>query len=175
MTPYRLQDRQKSTEVTKQHWELSSDLDSARKELQCLNAHHLVNSFPHLKESATIFWWGRLFELDVTMTSYSFVAISKSDRAKAYHEGECSSFLASWWVFFNYHCEPVLGSFHSVSFLLFLTFLLLLVTCITILLKWSTNINPLTMTNVSHHIEASQMICSANQLTGFCMIWNTGC
>ena len=29
-------------------------------------------------------------------------------------------------------------------------------------------VNPLT-TNVPHHIETSQLICSANQLTGFCM------
>ena len=30
--------------------------------------------------------------------------------------------------------------------------------------------NPLT-TNVPHHIETSQLICNANQLTGFYMIW----
>ena len=35
------------------------------------------------------------------------------------------------------------------------------------------NINPLT-TNVSHHIETSQLICIANQLTGFYMIGNIG-
>ena len=29
-------------------------------------------------------------------------------------------------------------------------------------------------TNVPHHIEASQLICSANQLTGFHMMGNTG-
>ena len=34
--------------------------------------------------------------------------------------------------------------------------------------------NPLT-TNDSHHIETSQMICIANQLTGFYMIGNIGC
>ena len=33
--------------------------------------------------------------------------------------------------------------------------------------------NPLT-TNVSHHIETSQLICSANQLTDFYMVRNTG-
>ena len=32
-------------------------------------------------------------------------------------------------------------------------------------------INPLT-TNVLHHIETSQLICSANQLADFCMIGN---
>ena len=35
------------------------------------------------------------------------------------------------------------------------------------------NINPLT-TNVFHHIETSQLICIANQLTGFYMIGNIG-
>ena len=35
------------------------------------------------------------------------------------------------------------------------------------------NINPLT-TNVPHHIETSQLICSANQLTGFYMMENIG-
>ena len=34
-------------------------------------------------------------------------------------------------------------------------------------------INPLT-TNVLHHIEISQLICNANQLTGFYMMWNIG-
>ena len=34
-------------------------------------------------------------------------------------------------------------------------------------------INPLT-TNVPHHIETSQLICSANQLTGFYMMENIG-
>ena len=34
-------------------------------------------------------------------------------------------------------------------------------------------VNPLT-TNVSHHIETGQLICSANQLTGFHMMGNTG-
>ena len=33
--------------------------------------------------------------------------------------------------------------------------------------------NPLT-TNVPHHIEASQLICNANQLNGFYMIGNIG-
>ena len=33
--------------------------------------------------------------------------------------------------------------------------------------------NPLT-TNVPHHIEASQLICISNQLTGFCMMGNIG-
>ena len=32
--------------------------------------------------------------------------------------------------------------------------------------------NPLT-TNVSHHIETSQLTCTANQLTGFYMMRNT--
>ena len=35
------------------------------------------------------------------------------------------------------------------------------------------NINPLT-TNVNHHIETSQLLCIANQLTGFYMIGNVG-
>ena len=35
------------------------------------------------------------------------------------------------------------------------------------------NINPLT-TNVLHHIETSQLICIANQLTGFYSIGNIG-
>ena len=30
------------------------------------------------------------------------------------------------------------------------------------------------MTNVCHHLETSQLICSANQLTGFYMMGNTG-
>ena len=34
--------------------------------------------------------------------------------------------------------------------------------------------NPLT-TNVPHHIETSQLICSANQLTGFYMMGDIGC
>ena len=34
-------------------------------------------------------------------------------------------------------------------------------------------VNPLT-TNVSHHVETSQLIRSANQLTGFYMMGNTG-
>ena len=34
--------------------------------------------------------------------------------------------------------------------------------------------NPLT-TNVPHHIETSQLICNANQLTGFYMMGNIGC
>ena len=34
-------------------------------------------------------------------------------------------------------------------------------------------LNPLT-TNVSHDIETSQLICSANQLTGFYIMENTG-
>ena len=34
-------------------------------------------------------------------------------------------------------------------------------------------INPLT-TNVSHHIEPSQLICFADQLTGFYMMGNIG-
>ena len=38
----------------------------------------------------------------------------------------------------------------------------------------SYNFNPLT-TNAPHHIETSQMICRANQLTGFYMIGNIGC
>ena len=33
--------------------------------------------------------------------------------------------------------------------------------------------NPLT-TIGPHHIEASQLICIANQLTGFYMMWNIG-
>ena len=37
-------------------------------------------------------------------------------------------------------------------------------------LKW---INPLT-TNIPHHIETSQLICNANQLTGSYMIGNIG-
>ena len=40
----------------------------------------------------------------------------------------------------------------------------------TSLMKW---INPLT-TNVPHHIETSQWVCSANQLTGFYMMVNSG-
>ena len=35
-------------------------------------------------------------------------------------------------------------------------------------------LNSLT-TNVPHHIETSQLICGANQLTGFSMIGNSGC
>ena len=35
------------------------------------------------------------------------------------------------------------------------------------------NVNPLT-TNVPHHIETSQLICIANQLTGFYMMGNIG-
>ena len=35
------------------------------------------------------------------------------------------------------------------------------------------SINPLT-TSVPHHIETSQLICIANQLTGFCMMGNIG-
>ena len=31
------------------------------------------------------------------------------------------------------------------------------------------------MTNVPHHIETSQLICIANQLTGFCRMGNIGC
>ena len=34
--------------------------------------------------------------------------------------------------------------------------------------------NPL-MTNVPHHIETSQLICIANQLTGFYRMGNIGC
>ena len=34
-------------------------------------------------------------------------------------------------------------------------------------------LNPLT-TSVPHHIETSQLICGANQLTGFCMMRNSG-
>ena len=34
-------------------------------------------------------------------------------------------------------------------------------------------INPLT-TSVFHYVETSQLICSANQLTGFQMLGNTG-
>ena len=34
-------------------------------------------------------------------------------------------------------------------------------------------VNPLT-TNVSHYIETGQLICFANQLTGFHMMGNTG-
>ena len=34
-------------------------------------------------------------------------------------------------------------------------------------------LNPL-MTNVPHHIETSQLICNANQLTGFYMMGNIG-
>ena len=34
-------------------------------------------------------------------------------------------------------------------------------------------LNPLT-TNVPHHIETSQLICYANQLTGFYMLGNAG-
>ena len=34
-------------------------------------------------------------------------------------------------------------------------------------------LKPLT-TNVPHHIETSQLICSANQLTGFYIMGNTG-
>ena len=34
-------------------------------------------------------------------------------------------------------------------------------------------INPLTA-NVPHHIETSQLICNANQFTGFCMMGNIG-
>ena len=33
---------------------------------------------------------------------------------------------------------------------------------------------PLT-TNIPHHIETSQLICNADQLTGFYMMGNTGC
>ena len=33
----------------------------------------------------------------------------------------------------------------------------------------------LLMTNIPCHIETSQLICSANQLTGFYMIENIGC
>ena len=32
----------------------------------------------------------------------------------------------------------------------------------------------LLMTSVPHHIETSQLICSANQLTGFYIMGNTG-
>ena len=35
------------------------------------------------------------------------------------------------------------------------------------------DINPLTI-NVPHHIETSQLICRANQLTGFYMMENIG-
>ena len=34
-------------------------------------------------------------------------------------------------------------------------------------------LNPLT-TNVPHHIETSQLICIANQITGFYMVGNIG-
>ena len=37
-------------------------------------------------------------------------------------------------------------------------------------MKW---VNPLT-NNVSHHIETSQLICNANQLTGFYMTGTIG-
>ena len=36
------------------------------------------------------------------------------------------------------------------------------------------NLNPST-TNVPHHIETSQLICNANQLTGFYMMGNISC
>ena len=36
------------------------------------------------------------------------------------------------------------------------------------------NFDPLT-TNVPHHIETSQLISNANQLTGFYMMGNIGC
>ena len=38
--------------------------------------------------------------------------------------------------------------------------------------SWLQMLNPLT-TNVPHHIETSQLICSANHLTGFYMMGNT--
>ena len=40
-------------------------------------------------------------------------------------------------------------------------------------LKSDNRLNPLT-TNLPHHIETSQLICNANQLTGFYMMGNTG-
>ena len=36
------------------------------------------------------------------------------------------------------------------------------------------DLNPLTI-NVPNHIKTSQLICSANQLTGFYIIVNIGC
>ena len=44
---------------------------------------------------------------------------------------------------------------------------------IIILLSYCKSFNPL-MTNVSHHIETSQLTCIANQLTGFYMVENIG-
>ena len=41
------------------------------------------------------------------------------------------------------------------------------------LFKIQRYINPL-MTNVSHHIENSELICRANQLTGFYVMENIG-
>ena len=42
------------------------------------------------------------------------------------------------------------------------------------MINWNWTLNPL-MTDAPHHIETSQLICRANQLTGFYMMGNTGC
>ena len=42
-----------------------------------------------------------------------------------------------------------------------------------IFLSWDAYFNPLT-TNVLHYIEASQLICNANQLTGFYIMGKFG-
>ena len=45
---------------------------------------------------------------------------------------------------------------------------------ISSIMYFGDSFNPLTI-NVSHHLETSQLICNANQLTGFYMIGNNDC